>query len=67
MSENVSLAKTFNITERLRIDLRGEAFNIFNRTIFGTGSTNLNAGTFGQVQNQANDPRQMQVGLKVYW
>ena len=27
----------------------------------------LNAGTFGQVQNQANDPRQMQVGLKVYW
>ena len=67
LSENISLAKTFNVTERLRIDLRGEAFNIFNRTIFGTGSTNLNAGTFGQVQNQANDPRQMQVGLKVYW
>jgi hypothetical protein len=66
-SENVSLAKTFRIGENLRIDLRGEAFNIFNRTIFGTGSTNLNAGTFGVVQNQGNDPRQMQVGLKIYY
>lgn len=66
-TENISLAKTFQITESFRIDLRGEAFNLFNRTIFGTGNTNLNAGTFGIVQNQVNDPRQMQVGLKVYW
>jgi len=67
LSENVSLAKTFNITESIRVDLRGEGFNIFNRTIFGTGSTSLNAGNFGIVTNQANDPRQMQLGLKVYW
>lgn len=66
-SENVSIARTFRITEGVRIDLRGEAFNIFNRTIFGTGSTNLNAGNFGIVTNQANDPRQMQMGLKLYW
>ncbi|MBL8215630.1 MAG: TonB-dependent receptor [Bryobacterales bacterium] len=66
-SENVSLGKTFNVTEKLRIDLRGEAFNIFNRVIFGTGSTNLNANNFGQVLNTANEPRQLQVGLKVYW
>ena len=67
MSENVSLAKTFTITESVRIDLRGEAFNLFNRTIFGTGSTNLNANNIGVVTTQANNPRQMQVGLKVYW
>ncbi|HEU0124154.1 MAG TPA: TonB-dependent receptor [Bryobacteraceae bacterium] len=66
-SENVSVARTFRITEGIRVDLRGEAFNIFNRTIFGTGSTNLNAGTFGIVTDQANTPRQMQVGLKLYW
>jgi hypothetical protein len=66
-SENVSLAKTFNITEKLRIDLRGEAFNIFNRVIFGTGSTNIDANNFAQVLNTANTPRQMQVGLKIYW
>ncbi len=67
LNENVSLAKTFRVGESLRVDLRAEAFNIFNRTIFGTGSTNLNAGTFGQVTSQLNDPRQMQMGLKIYW
>jgi hypothetical protein len=66
-TENISLAKTFSVTERVRIDLRGEAFNLFNRTVFGTGNTSLNSGVFGQVMNQANDPRQMQMGLKVYW
>ncbi len=65
--ENVSIAKTFNITEGIRLDLRGEAFNIMNRTVFGTGSTNIQANTLGIVTNQVNTPRQMQVGLKLYW
>jgi hypothetical protein len=51
----------------MRVDLRGEAFNIFNRTIFGTGNNNLNSNDFGVVTNQVNDPRQMQVALKIYW
>lgn len=66
-NESVSLAKTFQITESARVDIRGEAFNLFNRTVFGTGNTNLNSGTFGLVTDQANTPRQMQVGLKIYW
>lgn len=66
LSENVSIARTFRITESIRVDLRGEGFNIFNRTIFGTGSTNLNAGNFGQVTS-ASDGRQIQLGLKIYW
>ncbi len=66
-NENVSLAKTFRVTESVRIDLRAEAFNLLNRTIFGTGSTNLDAGNFGIVTSQTNTPRQMQMGLKVYW
>ena len=66
-NESISLAKTFRIGEDVRIDLRGEAFNILNRTIFSAGSTNLNSNTFGQVTSQSNDPRQMQVALKLYW
>lgn len=66
-NENVSIAKTFPIRENLRIDLRGEAFNLLNRTIFDTGSTNLDSATFGLVTSQANTPRQMQVALKIYW
>ena len=67
LNENVSIAKTFRVGEVIRIDLRGEAFNLFNRTVFGTGSTSLNAATLGLVTNQSNSPRQMQAGLKVYW
>ena len=66
-SENVSLAKSFRITESVRVDLRGEAFNLLNRTVFDTGNTNLNSGIFGQVTSQVNTPRQMQVALKIYW
>jgi hypothetical protein len=67
LSESISLAKTFRISESVHADLRAEAFNLPNRTIFGTGSTNLNAGNFGQVTNQSNDARQLQMGLKFYW
>jgi len=65
--ENVSLAKSFPFGERLRLDFRWEAFNLFHRTTFSTGSTNLNATTFGIVSSQINEPRRMQAGLKLYW
>ena len=48
------------------MDFRAEAFNLLNRVIFGTGNNNLNNNAFGQVTS-ANTPRQMQMGLKVYW
>ena len=66
-SENVSLAKTFIIHESIKLDFRGEAFNLFNRVIFSNPSLNLNAINFGQVTGQANEPRTMQAALKVYW
>jgi hypothetical protein len=68
-NENVSLAKTFSITESVRIDIRGEAFNVLNRTVFlvSAPNTNLNSNQFGVVTGQSNDPRQMQVALKIYW
>jgi hypothetical protein len=66
-NENISLAKSFPIGEGRRLDFRWEAFNLFNRVRFGTGSTSLDATTFGVVTNQANDARQMQVALKLNW
>jgi hypothetical protein len=63
----VSLAKTFNITERFRLDFRAEAFNVFNRVVFGSPQTNLNNATFGTITSQNNTPRQLQGALKLYW
>lgn len=67
LNENVSVAKTFSVKERFRIDFRAEAFNILNRVVFGGPQTSLNSATFGVVSSQANSPRQMQGGLKLYW
>jgi hypothetical protein len=65
--ENVSLAKKFSFSERFSADLRWEAFNLFNRVRFNAGSFNLDSANFGVVTSQANDPRRMQLGLKLYW
>ncbi|MGH9722808.1 MAG: TonB-dependent receptor [Bryobacteraceae bacterium] len=69
-NENISLAKTFVVwrEHRTTADLRFEAFNLFNRTQFGTPNTNLNdAANLGLVRTQANTPRRMQFALKLNW
>ncbi len=66
-NENLSMGKAFALGEKRRLDFRWEAFNMFNRVIFGTGSTNLDSTAFGVVTGQANNQRSMQVALKLYW
>ena len=67
LNENFSLAKSFRITESARVDLRWEMFNAFNRFRPNPGSTNVQDPNFGRVQSQLNEPRRMQLGLKVYF
>ncbi len=67
LNENVSLGKTFDLTERFRLDFRAEAFNLLNRVVFSSPTTNLNSNSFGVITGQQNAPRQMQLGLKLYW
>lgn len=67
LNENFSLAKSFGITESVRVDFRWEMFNAFNRFRPNPGSTNLQDPNFGRVVSQLNEPRRMQLGLKLYW
>jgi hypothetical protein len=66
-NENYSLAKSFSLGETRRIDFRWEAFNMFNRSRFDTGSRNIDDVNFGRVQTTINDPRRMQFALKFYF
>jgi hypothetical protein len=61
---DASLAKNFAVTERVRIQLRGEAFNLLNKTNLGAPNSNFSSGAFGTVTS-AYDARQLQVGLKL--
>lgn len=63
---DLSVFKQFQPAERLRLQFRAEAFNAFNRVRFGSPNTNVNGGAnFGRITTQANDPRQLQFGLKL--
>ena len=44
-----------------------EAFNLFNRVVWGEPNTDFNNNNFGLITTTANSPRQMQLGLKLYW
>lgn len=63
-----SIFKQFQLTEKLHMQFRAEAFNALNRVRFSSPNTDVNGGAnFGKVTSQANDPRQLQFGLKLLW
>jgi hypothetical protein len=58
-----TMSKNLRFSENVRVQLRAEAFNVFNHTNFRGLSTARNSATFGQVIS-FRDPRIMQFGLK---
>ena len=48
---DLALRRQFDLTEKLYLQFRAEAFNIFNHPNFGTINTNLTGTTFGQATN----------------
>lgn len=64
-----TLTKNIRFGETMRLQLRGEAFNVFNWTnfrSFNTNITNPNGAIFGAV-NAVRDPRTIQLGIKFYF
>jgi hypothetical protein len=67
LTENISIAKSIKAGAGMNVDVRIEAFNLFNRIVWGAPNTDFSSNNFGQITSQANSPRQMQIGLKLYW
>ncbi|MGI8917323.1 MAG: TonB-dependent receptor domain-containing protein [Pyrinomonadaceae bacterium] len=63
-SVNASLVKNTNLTERVNLQFRVEAFNLFNHPNFNLPDNFLGSPTFGQITS-ARDPRHLQFGLKL--
>ncbi|MDQ3665878.1 MAG: TonB-dependent receptor [Acidobacteriota bacterium] len=60
-----AVAKTIPVRESLQLQLRAEAFNVFNRPNYTVVGRIINdPTTFGQVLSQL-DPRQLQFGVKI--
>ena len=64
------LVKQFalNIGDRIiTTQFRSEFYNLFNRPQFGSPNGTITSQQFGQVTSQANSPRDLQFGLKVFF
>jgi hypothetical protein len=63
---NLSLQRDFNFTENARLQIRAEAFNVFNRANFQVPGTVLGASSFGVITS-TEDPRQVQFAARIYF
>jgi hypothetical protein len=63
---DLTLSKNIRFSERFRLQLRAESFNLLNTTNFRGIQTNVTSTQFGQVIS-TRDPRQMQFGIKFYF
>lgn len=63
MEDNFLPGEIYSVHRNVRIDIRWEVFNAFNRSRFNPGSNNIQDPNFGRVTNTLNDPRRMQLGL----
>lgn len=62
---DMSLAKGIPVTEKVRLVFRSEFFNLLNTARFAPPNTSFGSPQFGNVTNQANQPRVIQFALKV--
>ncbi len=63
-SVNASLVKNTRFSERVNLQFRAEAFNLFNHPNFNLPDNFLGSPTFGRITS-ARDPRHIQFGLKL--
>jgi hypothetical protein len=65
---NAAMSKDFQVTERFRVNLKGESFNVTNSPIRTDPNTDINSADFGKLGfSQKNFPRFFQVAAKFYF
>jgi hypothetical protein len=66
VNSDFSLIKQFNLPRReMGLNFRAEFFNLFNHTQYGMPVNDINASGFGAVNSTVNNPRLIQLALKL--
>jgi hypothetical protein len=63
---DLAAVKQVKLSGETRLELRLEAFNLFDRANFTAPNGNRSAGAFGTITS-TYDPRQLQLGVKLLW
>jgi Carboxypeptidase regulatory-like domain len=62
---DLSLIKDTTLHENINLEIRAEAFNIYNAMIIGNPGTTIGNSSAGLATNIGNTPRELQLGAKV--
>jgi hypothetical protein len=62
---NASLFKSFDFTERWKLQFRAECYDLLNHPNFEKPSTTVTSSTFGVISSQGSPGRQFQAALKL--
>jgi hypothetical protein len=66
-SENVAVYKDFRIKEQMKLQIRAEFFNVFNRHSYDNPNTTISSPYFGDVMSVGGTPRVGQLGARFEW
>ena len=61
---DVAVSRNFSWATAQQVEIRLEAFNLFNTVNWGNPTTSLSSGNFGRIQSISGDPRILQFGIK---
>ncbi|MER3428216.1 MAG: hypothetical protein C4334_08960 [Pyrinomonas sp.] len=62
---DVAVQRDFNLTEKLRLQLRAELFNALNHTNLGTPNRFVNTPQFGTITEAATPGREVQLSMRI--
>lgn len=62
---DAALEKSFELSEQARLNFKAEIFNLFNHAQFAEPNSDMSTPGFGQVGNQTNLPRTIQLALRL--
>jgi hypothetical protein len=68
-TQDASFYKNLNVTERLKLQFRFEATNLFNNTNLLIPNLNIEQGlaAFLNPQETESTPRVVTVGMRIFW
>jgi len=68
IESDLTLGKTFNLTERIHLQYQAQVLNVFNNTTFSRPGIALSGpATFGYYQNTDTNSRNMVMTLRLRW
>jgi len=64
-SVDLSVRREFNIREKVRLAIQGDAFNLLNAVCFAAPALNPDQASFGTLTAQVNQPRKLQLNARI--